>query len=123
MFLSLIIAASLLKYKLTLHFIIFVDWEGGSGDVLGLNFVCTLDLIKDVVLIPILFTGVQMVKSEKKKEKKSKKGKKEKSKECKVDGKTYESDKHSPTKLIKEKFMTLRHSAKKLHSKGSELEV
>lgn len=49
--------------------------------------------------------------------KKSKKSKKEKVKEHKEeDGKSADS-KHSPSKVIKQKFMTLRHSAKKLSPK------
>lgn len=75
----------------------------------------------------VLVLGIDLKKSgenKKEKEKKSKSYKKDKSRLChESEGKTHGNEKHSPTKLIKQKFMTLGHSAKKLHPKSSELKV
>lgn len=63
-----------------------------------------------IILLCFIFSEPKLKKDHRSKEKK-KKNKKEKNKE------SDDSDKHSPSKLIKQKFMTLRHTAKKLHPK------
>lgn len=65
------------------------------------------------IVVPVASGGSDKEKHISKKEKK--KNKKEKIKE-QEDGKSVH-EKHSPSNMIKQKFMTLRHSAKKLHTK------